>query len=134
MVKKKAVRKPRVPRTRGNNTMTEAGFWSFIRSGLRSKSQRWPPKYAVKKEAKRTVTGKRHRYEYQCNVCKGWFKDKEVEVNHIVPCGTLKSFDDLPQFVERLFCEKEGLEVICKGCHKKETAKQKEERKNEKIN
>jgi 5-methylcytosine-specific restriction endonuclease McrA len=118
------VKNPRVPRTRGNNTMTEAGFWSFIRSGLRSKSQRWPPKYAAKAAAKKSVTGKRHRFEYQCAKCTKWFKDKEVEVNHIIPCGTLKSFDDLPVFVERLFCEQEHLEVICKPCHKLETAEQ----------
>ena len=29
-----AVRKPRVPRTRNAGTMTEAAFWSMIRSAL----------------------------------------------------------------------------------------------------
>jgi hypothetical protein len=116
------VKKPRVPRTRAGETMTEAAFWSFIRSGLRSKSQRWPPRYQVLADAKKSVKGKRHRFEYQCAECTKWFKQKEVEVDHIEPCGSLKSFDDLPQFVERLFCEKDKLRVVCKPCHKAITA------------
>lgn len=113
--------------------MTEAGFWGFIRSGLRSKSSRWPPKFEVLKDARRTVTGKRHRYEYQCAHCNEWYKQKEVQVDHIVPCGTLKSFDDLPAFVEKLFCEKDGLQVLCKGCHQVVTNEEREARKKEKA-
>lgn len=109
--------KPRVPRTRGGGTMTEAQYWSFIRSGLRAKSSRWPPKFNVLKRAKRTVSGKRHRYEYECAICKDFFKESDVEVDHILPVGSLKSYSDLPQFVERLFCEEEGLRVLCKPCH-----------------
>jgi 5-methylcytosine-specific restriction endonuclease McrA len=124
--RKKKVVKPRVPRTRGNATMTEAQFWGFVRSGLRSKSQRWPPKFAVLQDAKRTVKGKRHKYEYQCALCKKWNKMTEVSVDHIVPVGTLRCYNDLPGFVERLFCEKEGLQVLCRECHNTKTQ---EERK-----
>ena len=34
MAKKKTTRKPRVARTRNAGTMTEAAFWSMIRSAL----------------------------------------------------------------------------------------------------
>lgn len=115
----KKVRKPRVARTRGGGTLTEAGYWSFIRAGLRAKSQRWPPKFQTLQAARKTVTGKRHRYEYKCAKCKKWYKQKDVEVDHIVPCGTLKAYTDLPVFVERLFCEPDGLQVLCKPCHRK---------------
>lgn len=122
---KRKVVKPRVARTRGNNTMTEAGFWSFIRSGLRAKSQRWPPKYAVLNECKRTVTGKRHRFEHQCSECNKWHPKKNVEVDHILPAGSLKGLDDLAGFVDRLFCEIDGLRVLCKPCHLAITKKEK---------
>lgn len=111
----------RVPRTRAGGTFTEAQFWSFIRSGLRSKSQRWPPRYQVLNGNRKRVQGKRHRYEHQCAICEGWFKQSDVEVDHIEPCGSLKSYDDLPGFVEKLFCEPEGLRILCKTCHKKIT-------------
>ena len=116
MPKKKPV-KQRVPRTRGGGTYTESQFWGFIRAGLRSKYVRWPPRYKVLREASRPVTGKRHKTEYQCAECSKWLKQSEVEVDHIEPCGSLRSFDDLPGFVERLFCEPDKLRVLCKPCH-----------------
>ena len=54
---------------------------------------------------------------------------KSVEVNHMIPLGSLKTYEDLPGFCERLFVEDiSKLEVLCKECHKGETAKQREER------
>jgi hypothetical protein len=42
---------------------------------------------------------------------------KETQVDHIVECGSLRRFEDLPGFTERLFCEKEGLQILCRRCH-----------------
>ena len=61
----------------------------------------------------------RQKWEYQCAACCEWFKGTEIHVDHIVPCGTLKSFADLPTFAERLFCEADGLRVLCHECHDK---------------
>jgi hypothetical protein len=47
--------------------------------------------------------------------------DKEVAVDHIVPAGQLRSFDDLPKFVEILFCEADNLQVLCHACHGRKT-------------
>jgi len=60
---------------------------------------------------------KRLKWEYMCQACKGWRPAKQVEVDHIVPCGSLKRFDDLVGFTERLFCESDGLRVLCERCH-----------------
>jgi 5-methylcytosine-specific restriction endonuclease McrA len=100
---------------------TTSRFWSFVRSTLRRAWSRWPPKYQVLNKAKRTVEGQRHKYEYQCSECKHWFKAKEVEVDHIVPVGSLKDYSDLPAFVERLFVAEDSLRCICKPCHRKKT-------------
>lgn len=101
--------------------MTESAFWSFIRSALRQKSRWWKPIQEVKKAAKRPYKGsnKRQKFEYQCSDCKDWFIEKMVEVDHIVEAGSLKSGDDVKGFIERLFCEKDGLRVLCKPCHVK---------------
>lgn len=121
--KKSAPRKPRVPKTRNAGTMTESAFWSFIRSALRQKSRWWKPITECKMKARRAYKGtnKRQKYEYQCNECKGWFAEKEINVDHIVPAGSLNCAQDLPGFVERLFCEQENLQVLCTSCHDKKT-------------
>jgi len=118
-----------VPRTRAGGKWTEARYWGFIRSALREANRRFPPRYAAKAAAKKSVTGQRHRFEFQCAECKQWFKDKEVQVDHIVPAGTLRKYEDLPQFVENMFCEADGLQVLCKPCHQIKTNAEREARK-----
>jgi ribosomal protein L44E len=105
--------------------MTEAAYWGWIRSSLRRMSQRWKPIYQCLNEAKSPVTqrdtakwGSRIHYVYTCSSCRKRFPKKEVEVDHIIPCGSLRSEGDLGPFVSRLLCEVEGLRVMCHECHK----------------
>ena len=113
------------PRTRAGKTWTEAKYWQFIRSALRQATMRYPVIQNFKKKGRRSVTGKRHKFEYQCVECKKWFMDKEISVDHIVPAGSLKTYDDLPGFVERLFCEEDNLQILCKDtCHQAKTNKE----------
>jgi 5-methylcytosine-specific restriction endonuclease McrA len=130
IMRKKTVRKPRAnaaPKTRNNGTMTESAFWSFIRSGLRQKSRWWKPITQCKLNAKRTYKGpnKRQKFEYQCNSCKKWFAEKNINVDHIDPAGSLNCANDLPGFVERLFCETDNLQVLCSSCHNTKTQNEK---------
>jgi 5-methylcytosine-specific restriction endonuclease McrA len=98
---------------------TEARFWTFIRSALRRASDRYPPKQEAKKLNRRVYKGqnKKQKWEYQCKKCDGWFMEKEVEIDHIIPTGTLRSFEDLADFCRRLFCGVEGYQIMCKKCH-----------------
>ena len=103
---------------------TEAKFMQFLRSGLRQMHMRWPAKYAyqswVRRDKPPGTVGK-HKYEYQCAECGEWFPKKLIQIDHIVPCGSLKTFDDLPGFVERMFCEPSGYQCLCLVCHEKKT-------------
>jgi len=112
-----------VEKKRAGGTWSEARYFSFIRSLLRRGFMKYPVKFQVKNEASRPYKGsdKRRKKEYQCAVCSGWFADKEVAVDHIVPCGSLKTYEDLPKFVATLFCEKENLQIICNTCHQIKT-------------
>lgn len=120
---KKTIRKPRL---RGAGKFTEAGFWSMIRFTLRQKSRFWPPIALCRKNARRKHegSGKKLKYEYQCSICKNWFFIQDIEVDHIIPVGSLNCASDLPGFVERLFVEVDGLQVLCKKCHLEKTKKQ----------
>lgn len=120
---KKIIRKSRVVKTRNNGTMTESAFWSFIRSSLRRRTMVWKPIAQCKQNSKRAYKGTnpRQKWEYQCNSCKQYFPDKMVTVDHINPAGTLTCANDLPQFVEKLFCEVKDLQTLCKHCHDEKT-------------
>lgn len=96
---------------------SESKFWGFIRSGLRSKWQRWPPKWEALKSA-------RHGKEYQCEQCRMLWKQRHVQVDHIIPAGSLRCAEDLPGFVSRLFVGPDKLRVLCLDCHKAITKEQ----------
>ncbi len=110
----------KAPKTRNGGTMTEAAFWAYIRSTLRKKSMFWRPILECRNSSRREYSGpnKRQKWEYLCGICNKYHHGKEVVVHHINDCGTLTCADDLPGFVERLFCERDGLKVVCKNCHK----------------
>lgn len=116
-------RASKVIKNRNAGTFTEGAFWLFIRNALRRRSIVWKPITLCKEKARRKYTGtnKRQKYEYQCNICKNWFKGADVAVDHVEAVGTLKSAADLPHFVETLFCEIDNLQCICKTCHDAKT-------------
>lgn len=110
---------------------SEAKFWGFVRAGLRSTYNKWPPKWKVVERSKRKYEGsaKNQKWEYLCAVCNQYHKQKDINVDHIVACGSLNSFADLPGFVERLFTNEDGLRVVCTDCHKEITAEQRQAKK-----
>lgn len=129
--KTKTTSKARTPPFGNYPNWSTAKFWGFIRSGLRSTYNKWPPKWEVLSAAKRAYTGKgkQQKWEFRCSACDTYHKAKEVSVDHIVPAGSLNNFDDLPKFVERLFVGPEGLQVLCAVCHALKTKNEREEKK-----
>ena len=117
-----------VLKTRNSGKMTEAAFFGWIRSRLRKMSVAWIPISDCKKDCRIPYVGdnNRRKWSYICSNCKTAIADKEGAVHHLNPCGTLKSFQDLPDFCERLFVEKEGLIFLCHQCHSEEHVKLKE--------
>lgn len=123
---KKATKRTRTPDFAEWPDWSEAKFYAYLRSGLRSKWQRFPARYAALAQAKRAYVGnnKNQKWEYQCAACGHWFLQKEVSVDHIEPAGSLKSLEDLPAFVQKLFVGIDKLQVLCTACHKDKTARE----------
>jgi 5-methylcytosine-specific restriction endonuclease McrA len=119
---------------RNNNQWTESRYRSFIISALRAASRRWPVKWAVLKDAavgkqKNISTGKLAEH-YKCASCGNIFPAKEVVVDHIDPVvDPKKGFVSWDDYIERMFCEAEGLQVLCKPCHKVKTDEERKSRK-----
>ena len=97
----------------------------MVRSGLRRQFRYWKPLMVAKTEARRKYKGpnKRMKWEYKCAKCKQWFPEKNTQIDHIIPVGSLKCKEDLAGFIERLTPEK-GFQLLCKECHQKKTNKE----------
>ena len=124
--RKKTISKPRVERTRNGNTETHSQHMGKIRAAMRNLSRWWKPFAIALKEASHiSYVGRAKRVMYLCASCNKLHGRKNVEVNHIVPVGSLKTYSDLPGFCERLFVEDISLlEVVCKDCHAVITSEQ----------
>lgn len=61
--------------------------------------------------------------QYKCDECKGVYRLREVQVDHIVPCvDPVVGWVSLQEFARRLFCSSKELRVLCKDkCHKSKT-------------
>lgn len=121
---------------RNGGQWTEARFNSFVKSALRAASRRWPPKFQALKDAcigKKLdpATGKLS-FRYKCAGCGNIFKAKDVAVDHIHPVVDIEGFKGWDDVIERLFCEVDGLQVLCHTCHSVKTANEKAMRKKKK--
>lgn len=99
---------------------------SFIKSALRSASQRWPPRYSALNEActgqKVNPKSGRLAKHYVCACCNTPFPAKDVQVDHINPIiDPVVGFETWDVLISNLFCEKGNLQVLCKPCHLNKT-------------
>ena len=117
------------PKPYNNNQWTVSRYNSFIRGALRQAWMRWPPNQAVKKKA-RIERGiylcqgyKRKPHKVAASIKEEGKRKNNIFTDHIDPVGKHIDWDTT---VERLFCEEENLQLLCRKCHDRTT---KEERK-----
>ena len=117
-------------KTRCGGRWTEARYVSFVKSALRSASRKWAPTSDVLNEAyvgvmKNKKTGRMAKH-YRCAYCEGLFPHKEVAVDHEPPIvSPEEGFTTWDDFINRLFCEADGLQVLCKTCHDEKSNEEK---------
>lgn len=102
---------------------------SFIINTLRRASYRWPSRSAAMKKAH---VG---RNQYVCAICG---PDKihtrqDIALDHIVPVvDPEKGFTTWDDFIERLFCDEDGWQVLCHEHHDEKTKQEGQVRKSNK--
>ena len=106
---------------------------TFITSTLRGGFRKYPPKYETLKAASvgKKINAKTNRMaeHFTCNMCKGEFPAKEVQVDHVEPVVCpFTGFVDWNTFINRLFCDGGNLQVLCSPCHDIKTAEERIER------
>lgn len=117
---------------RNGGKWTESRYQTFIKTALRQASKRWGPKNDAKSIA-RVERGK-----YRCAMCGNIGpatlpplegnkrRRSNAAADHIHPVvDPTAGFIDWDTYIERLFCEVEGFQILCWDCHDKVT---KEER------
>jgi len=112
---------------------TQARYFGFIRSNVRKFHSKWPPFREAKMKGRRDKPEKalgRHKFEHQCSMCNGWFPEKLIQMDHVVPCGSIKCHADIGPFVERMLAPVEGYRKLCNSCHQTVT----NEERNDKTN
>lgn len=63
----------------------------------------------------------RKKYYWKCCKCSQEFRDQScVEVDHIIEIGPFKG--DWNEFIARMYCGQENLQVLCVVCHAKKTS------------
>ena len=102
---------------------TAARKRSFIMSALRG--ARWPQKYkaiqrAFVENGPNPRTGKRCKL-HKCEECWELFPASGMQADHIEPVVPLTGFDSWDAVIERLYCEVDGYQALCKECHKEKT-------------
>lgn len=104
---------------------------TWLTSVLRRASYRWPYRNEALKLARVD------RGLYKCNMCQGTFKQKETIIDHIKPVVPLEGFPmhpitgnpDWTIFIERLYCDVEGFQILCNTCADAKTIIEDEMRK-----
>lgn len=104
---------------------------SWIIPKLRRLSMYWPGKNIARDLAKVKVQiGKTknghplYRVLFKCNICKGYFKRDETQMDHIEPVIEINGFKTWDEFMDRLFAKPEQYQCLCTSCHNKKTIKE----------
>jgi len=113
--------------------MNEAQFKAFIVSMIRRQTMRWKPKSEVKRKARVS------RGIYHCAGCGKYGpatlpppKGKKRRINnalvdHIDPViDPAVGFVDWNIYIDRMFVEEDGLQLLCHSCHTKKTQQERD--------
>lgn len=97
---------------------TKAAYFTWLRGALRRCWNHAPQKMeCIKANRIRIDNGKgRMIWGAVCGMCGGTFPQNQVQVDHIVPAGSLQDVSDIEGFVTRLLMSNE-LRLVCKGCN-----------------
>lgn len=89
---------------------------TFIVWTLRKASYRWAPRGSSLSLARVA------RNEYRCASCQLIYGRKGVKVDHIIPVvDPASGWVSYDEFIQRMFCDARGFQVLCDKCHDEKT-------------
>ena len=111
-----------VAKPRNSGQWTESRYRSFIVSTIRKSSARWGPKNEAKKDARHfeKLPNPKGRLVFHscCAMCNAIIPETTSSVDHIEPViDPKKGFVSWDEYITRMYCEREGFQVLCSSCH-----------------
>ena len=115
--------RPQGPLVKCDGAWTQAKFNSFIKNNLRSATRKWAPIQKCKKRAHVA------RGLYKCEGCGQEVpptifdedkrkRVKNIYVDHIIPIiDPAVGFTTWDSCIERMYCDSDNLQLLCKACH-----------------
>jgi len=97
---------------------------TFVTAALRRASLRWPPRNEALKRARVD------RGLYKCAMCEKSFKKTEIHIDHKLPIiNPAVGFVGWDDFIDKLFCDVDSFQILCKLDHEVKTMLEDEMRK-----
>jgi hypothetical protein len=117
----------------------DSKFKNWIISLLRRGTYMWKPRNEAQRDAQVAPA------TFKCAICNNWIytgtKELEktyikvpsgiklikgvIKVDHIDPVVPIEGFTNFDDYIRRMFCIKEGFQVLCDECHDKKTIQEK---------
>jgi hypothetical protein len=83
---------------------------------LRRYWTRWPERQKVLKRCFHRQQGR--RFIYKCEICGAEKYRTELHLHHKIPVISVEDgWQNMDEFVKRLFCQSSGLLALCHSCH-----------------
>lgn len=96
---------------------------AFIIATLRRASYRFPNRNKAMQAARV------ERGLYLCNYCKKVFPRQEIKVDHVIPVVSIQGFTTWDEYINRMFPEPEGFQILCEADHSIKTKMENQARK-----
>ena len=96
----------------------KVAFFTWLRGCLRRCWNKSPLKIEVLKNKRIRMDNGKGRIVWGavCSMCGGSFPQNQIQVDHVVPAGSLQDVSDIEGFVTRLLMS-DDLRLVCKGCN-----------------
>lgn len=124
--------RPSGPKNRCGGRWSDAKWKSFIKNQLRGATRKWAPI----SDCLRAARVKRGYYlcagcgeHVTATVKEGARRAKNVFVDHIEPIVPVTGWISWDSCIERMFCEEDNLQVLCKSCHDSKSKEEAAQRK-----
>lgn len=96
----------------------------WLKKEIRRISYRYPARYTT------LINARVSRGKYKCALCEQIYPKKEVQMDHVEPViHAERGFVDWNEYIDRMFPDMDGWQVLCKGCHKDKSNKENETRR-----
>lgn len=114
-------------KTRCGGEWTEAKFRSFIKGHLRAATVKWAPiqnviKNATTRRGFKICAGCKE--EVPVTILVNGKRMKNTFCDHIIPVVPLSGWVSWDDCIDKLFCEEDNLQLLCKACHDAKSAEE----------